>query len=157
MSVSAAVMAQGVLVVTAATLFYVAFTDLKQYKIRNELILVLTGLFFLHSFLSSQWTSLPSHVGFAALMFLVLLYCYSKKIMGGGDLKLLVVATLWTGPDCALPFAEFLLLFSGAYALAVMLKWIPSKIVNGKKQVAFAPTIAAALIAVFMLGCVRLV
>jgi Flp pilus assembly protein protease CpaA len=34
-----------VLVITAAVLFYVALTDFKQFKIRNELILVLAGLF----------------------------------------------------------------------------------------------------------------
>ena len=39
-----------VLVITAAVLFYVALTDFKQFKIRNELILVLAGLFVVHAF-----------------------------------------------------------------------------------------------------------
>ena len=33
-----------VLVITAAVLFYVALTDFKQFKIRNELIFALAGL-----------------------------------------------------------------------------------------------------------------
>jgi Flp pilus assembly protein protease CpaA len=35
-------------VFTAAVLFYAALTDLKQFKIGNELILVLVGLFVVH-------------------------------------------------------------------------------------------------------------
>ena len=38
-----------VLVITAAVLFYVALTDFKQFKIRNEVILVLAGLFVVHA------------------------------------------------------------------------------------------------------------
>jgi hypothetical protein len=34
-----------VLVITPAVLFYVALTDFKEFKICNELILVLAGLF----------------------------------------------------------------------------------------------------------------
>ena len=33
------------LVITPAVLFYVALTDFKEFKIRNEFILVLAGLF----------------------------------------------------------------------------------------------------------------
>ena len=106
-----AIAAHTVLILTGAVLFYVAFTDLKHYKIRNDFILILTGLFFLHAFLSGRWTTLPWNLGFAALLFLIMLYPYSKKMMGGGDLKLLTVAILWVGPFCALPvrivFASF--------------------------------------------------
>ena len=49
-----AIASQTVLILTGAVLFYVALTDLKHYKIRNELILVLTGLFFLHAILSGD-------------------------------------------------------------------------------------------------------
>ena len=41
----------GVLVVAATLLFYLAATDLREFRIRNELILVLAALFFVHSFL----------------------------------------------------------------------------------------------------------
>ena len=43
--------------ITAAVLFYVALTDFKQFKIRNELILVLAGLFVVHAILSGRWVS----------------------------------------------------------------------------------------------------
>src|SRR5262249_24076239 len=109
MSMNLAIASHAVLILTGAVLFYVALTDLKDYKIRNESILVLAGLFFLPSILSGRWSTVPWNLGFAAILFLLMLYPYSKKMMGGGDIKLLTVAILWVGPFCALPFALFLL------------------------------------------------
>jgi Flp pilus assembly protein protease CpaA len=150
-----AVASQIVLILTGAALFYVAFNDLKHYKIRNELILILTGLFFLHAFLSGRWTTLPWNLGFAAILFAIMLYPYSMKMMGGGDLKLLTVAILWVGPFCALPFALFLLLFAAIHALAVKFKLAEGKTIGKRQSVAFAPSVAAALISTFLIGCLR--
>jgi prepilin peptidase CpaA len=155
MRMNLAIASQTVLILTGAALFYVALTDLKHFKIRNELILVLIGLFFLHAILSGRWTTLPWNFGFAAILFLIMLYPYSMKMMGGGDLKLLTVATLWVGPFCALPFALFLLLFAGIHAFAVKLKLVEGKAVGKRQSVAFAPSVAAALISVFVIGCLR--
>ena len=152
---TSSIASQVVLVLTAATLFYVALTDLKHYKIRNEVILVLTALFFLHVVLSGRWTILHWNLGFAALLFLIMLYFYSMKLMGGGDLKLLTVALLWVGPFCALPFALFLLLFAGVHILAVKFKLAKAQLADGRTTLAFAPSIAAALICVFMVGCLQ--
>lgn len=146
---------QTILILTAAVLFYVALTDLKHYKIRNELVLVLAGLFFLHAFLSGRWTTLHWNLGFAAILFVIMLYPYSMKMMGGGDLKLLAVAILWVGPFCALPFSLFLLLFAGVHALAVKFKLVEGKAIGEQQSVAFAPSIAAALISAFLVGCLR--
>jgi prepilin peptidase CpaA len=150
-----AIAAHAVLILTGAALVYVAFTDLKHYRIHNELILVLTGLFFLHAFLSDRWTTLPWNLGFAALLFLIMLYPYSMKMMGGGDVKLLTVAILWVGPFCALPFALFLLLFAGIHAVAAKFKLVEVKVLGERRSVALAPAVAAALIGVFLIGCLR--
>jgi prepilin peptidase CpaA len=155
MRMNLAIASQTVLILTAAVLFYTAMNDLQHYKIRNELILVLTGLFFLHAILSGRWTMLPWNFGFAIILFLIMLIPYSAKMMGGGDLKLLTVAILWVGPFCALPFALFLLLFAGIHALAVKFKLAEGKAVGKRQSVAFAPSVAAALISVFLVGCLR--
>jgi len=155
MHVNLAIASQTVLILTGAVLFYVAFTDLKHYTIRNELILVLTGLFFLHAFLSGRWMTLPWNLGFAAILFVIMLFPYSMRLMGGGDLKLLTVAILWVGPFCALPFALFLLLFAGIHALAVKFKLVGGTTLGKHRAVAFAPSVAAALISVFMIGCLQ--
>src|SRR3954468_24065729 len=93
-----------VLVITAAVLFYVALTDFKQFTIRNDLILVLTGLFVVHALLSGRWAIAHWNLLLAALMFALMLYFYAQKLMGGGDVKILTVGFLWIAFGCALPF-----------------------------------------------------
>jgi prepilin peptidase CpaA len=144
-----------VLIVTAAVLFYVAFNDLQHYKIRNELILILAGLFFIHALVSGRWVSAHWNIAFAVLIFVVMLLLYSRHLMGGGDVKLLSVAFLWVGIDCALPFAVLLLVFAGIHSIAAKLGWADVQRADNdeRNRIPFAPSIAAALIGVFMLGC----
>jgi prepilin peptidase CpaA len=75
--------------------------------------------------------------------------------MGGGDVKLLTVAFLWVGIGCALPFAVLLLLFAGMHVIATKLGWAETRQADDdeRKRIPFAPSVAAALIGVFMLGC----
>ena len=152
---STAAASQAVLLLTGGLLFYMALTDLKHFKIRNEFVLVLAALFFLHAFVSGRWVMIQWNFGFALLLCLIMFYFYLKNMMGGGDLKLLTVALLWVGPFCALPFALFLLLFVCIHIAAVKLKFIEARVVSGKDWIAFAPSVAAALISVFIAGCVR--
>jgi prepilin peptidase CpaA len=149
-------LANVVLVVTAAVLFYVAITDLKHYKIRNELILVLIGLFLVHTLFSGRWVNAAWSLGLAAFVLVFLVYFYSRHWMGGGDIKLLTVAFLWTGVECALVFAILLLVFASLHTIAARLGWAESQADGDRRaRIAFAPSVAAALIAVFMLGCLR--
>lgn len=148
--------ANSVLILTSATLFWVAFTDFRQFKIRNELVLVLVGLFLLHSVVSGRWIEVHWHIGLAAVMLAGMLYYYSQGLMGGGDVKLLAVAFLWTGPWAALPFAILLLIFVGVHVLAARVGWaVVQRNETGKQRIPLAPAIAAALIGTFMLGFLK--
>jgi prepilin peptidase CpaA len=149
------VLSQVVLIITAATLFYAAVTDLKEFKIRNELVLVLVGLFVVHALLSGRWAIVHWNLALAALMFCVMLYFYAKNWMGGGDVKILTVGFLWIGVDCALVFAVLLMVFAITHALAAKFDWVKVEQVGTHKRIPFAPSVAAALIVCFMLGCLR--
>jgi prepilin peptidase CpaA len=147
-----------VLVAASALLLQAAWTDLREYKIRNELVLALAGLFVLYAVLAGQWSSLRWDIAFAVLMFLVLLALYALGGMGGGDVKILAVAFLWTGLSGALPFAVLLALFSGAHGIAAKLGWVKSQVTaSGRRRIPFAPSVAGALICVFMLRAAQLV
>jgi prepilin peptidase CpaA len=151
----AAVSSHLVLVVTAAVLFYMALTDLRHYTIRNELVLVLGFLFLIHSLLSGHWVTIHWNIGFATVMFIIMLALYSRGLIGGGDVKLLAIAFLWVGIDCALPFAFLLLAFVGMQGIAVKLGWVETQAGEGGsgKRMPFAPAVAGALIGVFLSGC----
>jgi prepilin peptidase CpaA len=142
-----------VLVVTAGLLLYVAANDLREFKIKNELILLLGVLFFVHAGLSGRWVSLQWNLGFAALMFALMLWAYAQKLMGGGDLKLLTVGFLWAGVHCAIPFVLILMVFALLHALAARLGWVRAERANGRLRVPLAPSVAAGLIGIFMGGC----
>jgi Flp pilus assembly protein protease CpaA len=139
-----------VLVITAAALFYVAVTDLKEFKIRNELILASVGLFILHAFFSGRWVTLHWNLVIAALMFALMLYFYAQNWMGGGDVKILTVGFLWVGFSCALVFAILLTVFAMIYAAAAKVQQV-----GVHKRIPLAPSVAAALIGCFMLGCLQ--
>lgn len=141
------------LAITSATLFWVALTDFKHFKIRNKLVLVLAGLFVIHSLVSGRWGTMYWNIGFALLMLAGMLYAYSKNQMGGGDLKLLTVAFLWTGPWCAAPFAIFLVIFIGIHYVAARLGWVAAQRSAAGTRVPLAPSVAAALVGIFALGC----
>jgi prepilin peptidase CpaA len=143
-----------VLVLTAATLFYVAYTDFNQFIIRNELISLLAVLFLVYAVLSGRWTQLHWNIGFAALMSVIMLYFYSQKLMGGGDVKLLAVAFLWTGPLYALPFAIVLTVLACTYIVLVKFGWANAQRVDGSARIPLAPSIAGALIVLFAVGLV---
>jgi Flp pilus assembly protein protease CpaA len=144
-----------VLVITAAVLFYMAVTDFKQFKIRNELILVLAGLFVVHAVISGLWVSAHWNLAFAVLMFGIMLYFYAQNWMGGGDVKILSVGFLWVGVDCAFPFAVLLAVFAAAHVAAAKFGWAEVQQVGDKKRIPFAPSVAAALILCFILGCLQ--
>jgi prepilin peptidase CpaA len=146
-----------VLMGTVGVLFYAAFTDLKHYKISNELIFLLLGLFALHALLSNRWTNIAWNLGLASGAFVILIYFYSRHWIGGGDVKILTVAFLWVGIECALPFVLLLLLSVSLHTVAAKFEWVESQQneSDGHQRIPFAPSIAAALIATILLGCLR--
>ncbi len=144
-----------VLVITAGVLFYVALTDFKYFKIRNELILVLAGLFVLHALLSGRWVTAYWNLALAAFMFAVMLYFYAQNLMGGGDVKILTVAFLWVGLECALVFALLMAIFSMVHVATAKFGWVNVQQVGKQKRIPLAPSVAGALIVCFMLGCLQ--
>lgn len=143
-----------ILVLTSATLFWVALTDFRRFKIRNEAVLVIGGLYFLYAAVSGQWTSVPWNVGFAVLMFAGMIYIYVVNKMGGGDIKLLAVAFLWTGPWSVAPFSILMLVFVMIHYYAARLGWVSAEKSPAGLRIPLAPSIAGALIGTFALGFV---
>jgi Flp pilus assembly protein protease CpaA len=149
--------AHSVLVLTAAVLFYAAWTDLREFKIRNELVLALVGLFVLHALLSGRWAAEPWPIlvldfAIPIVIFLISLVFYARGGIAGGDIKLLAAAYLWAGYQCAPVFTALLLGFALVQAALLWLGFMPTK--DGRR-IPFGPTIAGALIVTFLSGCLE--
>jgi prepilin peptidase CpaA len=155
-----------VLGVTALVLLYAAFTDLREFKIRNDLVLLLCALFILHAVVSGRWTTLPwnqavvgvgttvaFHLAVALVAFAIMLYCYAQNLMGGGDVKILAVGYLWVGLSCALVFSISMLGLACLHALMAKLEWPKIARMRADRRIPFAPAVAGALIITFLTGC----
>jgi len=153
--IDASFLSYAVLVATAAILLYAAVTDLKNFRIPNELIIVLGLMFFIHAALAGQWIRVPWNIGLAFAILALLLVFYARGHVGGGDVKMLTVAFLWTGIDCAFIFSVLLLVLAMLHLVAArfQLVQVERRESDGRMRIAFAPSIAGALIGVMMLGC----
>ncbi len=143
-----------ILVLTAATLFWVALTDLREFKVRNELILVLAGLYVAYALFSGGLATMPWNLAFALMMLAGGFYAYSLHQIGGGDLKLLTVAFLWTGPWLALPFVVLLLILTLIYYVAARIGLVAAQRTSAGLRIPLAAPLAGALIGVFALGLI---
>jgi prepilin peptidase CpaA len=143
-----------ILILTSVTLFWAALTDLREFKVRNELVAILACLYVVHALFSGAWVSMQWNFAFALLMLAGGIYAYSLQHIGGGDLKLLTVAFLWTGPWLALPFVVLLLVFTVVYYVAARLGYAAVRRTPAGLRIPLAPSLAGALIGVFALGLI---
>jgi prepilin peptidase CpaA len=142
-----------VIAATTTLLAYMGLKDSRTFRIHNRSVLFLAVLFLLYAGISGQWATLAWNVAFATLMFGILLLPYRYDAIGGGDIKMLTVAFLWTGLHCALLFSLLLFGFGVLSITAVKLGLVDAPIKNGRTRIAYGPTISAALIVTILLGC----
>jgi Flp pilus assembly protein protease CpaA len=98
-------------------------------------------------------SEIQSDLILSAIMFAVLSWFYSKGVIGGGDVKFVTVACLWVGLHCALAFSVIILVLIGLHIFAAWMGWAATKPKAGRFAIPYAPSIAGALIATIMLGC----
>lgn len=116
----------------AALMGWVIYTDTTRYTISNRVNGIILGLFVLAApFLPAQWEALAA----AAIFFAVGLALFALGLMGGGDVKLLTVLTLWTGWSVAtLNFFFLTAVFGGVLVLLVLpLRWLAPRVRKSEK------------------------
>jgi prepilin peptidase CpaA len=138
---------------TVAVLFYVGLTDFRTFKIRNDVLLLLIVLYFMYALVARSWSEILFDVLLSAAIFSVLLWFYTKRVVGGGDVKFVAVACLWVGLHCAPLFSVLLLLLLGLHLIAVKARLAATKTMAGGKGIPYAPAVAGALIGAIVLGC----
>ena len=140
-------------IAAALVLLYAGITDFRIFKIRNYVVLLLLVLYVPFALVARSWFDIGLDVLFALIMFAVLLWFFARRVIGGGDVKLMAVACLWVGVHCVVPFAILLLLLIGVHVAAVRFGWAKTKTIAGRNAISYAPSIAGALIGVMLIGC----
>jgi Flp pilus assembly protein protease CpaA len=139
---------------TVAALFYVGFMDYRTFKIRNDWLLLLLVLYALLAFVDRTGAQVASNLILAVAMFAILLFFYTRGVVGGGDVKLMAVVALWVNSDRLLPFSVLLLVLVCLHVAAAKLGWAPTKLMADRIAISFGPALCGALIGAIMLGAV---
>ncbi|AMJ62717.1 A24 family peptidase [Bosea sp. PAMC 26642] len=124
----------------------IAIDDLKHYRIKNKNVIICLIIVLFKFFDSYNLINWLNNLIFAAVLFPFLILSYAKNAMGGGDVKLIAVALLSTGPQHALTFAIVLFLCILLYWGAVKLDFAPSRSIGRRRKIPFGPGIAGAWI-----------
>lgn len=105
-----------------AAMLYVTVSDIRSRRIPNWLIIVL-GLAYVPLALAAGYkpVDMVISLGVAGLVFALGLFCFSKGWIGGGDVKLGAVCTLWLGAALAVPYILLTAIFGALFAAAAVI------------------------------------
>lgn len=100
---------------------FAAATDLLTMTIPNRLSIGLCAAFFVLAPIAGlDWPDVLSHMAAGSAMLLVGIMLFSLHLIGGGDAKLLAVASLWFGFDHLVLFLAYVAAFGGVLAVAIL-------------------------------------
>jgi len=143
----------GVEALTVLALCYIGFTDFRTFKIRNKSILLLLVLYVMYAVVARSALEILANVMLATIVFVLSVWLYSRRILGAGDVKLIPVICLWVGGRCALLYSVLLLILIGVHLVAIRIGWAPTHNMSGRRGIAYAPSLAGALVGIIILGC----
>jgi prepilin peptidase CpaA len=104
----------------AGLMLTAAFEDLRRLVIPNLLPLALCLLWPLSLLQSPSLIDALGALGCAIVVFVAGALCFSRGLIGGGDVKLLTAATLWAGPTQTLALLVLTGVLGGALALFLL-------------------------------------
>ncbi|MCL2714156.1 MAG: prepilin peptidase [Alphaproteobacteria bacterium] len=104
-----------------ALMAFAAASDMFTMKISNRLSIALVAGFVVLAFADGMAAmTILGHVGAAALVLLVTVFCFSRGWMGGGDAKMASAVALWFGFEHLLEFLLWASLLGGVLTLLLL-------------------------------------
>lgn len=133
-------------------LCYIAVTDFRIFKVSNTSVALLFLLYGMYALVFRSPYEILSNLALGGITFGLLLLFYARRVIGGGDVKLVPVVALWVGIHGALIFSILLLAFIGVHLIAVRTGLAPTLTIGQHRAISYAPSVAAALICLIGLG-----
>ena len=145
---------RAIVLAMTGVLAFAIFDDLRNYRIRNSVVVMLFCLCVVDLLLRADLRQIVTHAVFAAIAFGLLILAFQRNWLGGGDTKLLAIAFLQTGPELVLSYAIILLVLTMIYWGGATLGVFPSQRIGARLKVPFGPSIAGAwmIILIFSLA-----
>ena len=134
-----------------AAMIHAAVTDAVRHRLLNIPILILTVSFVpLAWWAGLGWTVIVSSLVAAVLVMVIGFAAFCAGWLGGGEVKLAGVATLWIGAGLVVPLIALSALFAGALAgLIVLLRRWQKVSMPPAGGVPYNPGIVLAALALF--------
>jgi len=104
----------------SALLLIAALQDLVDYRIPNTVIVALIALYPVYLLTTPSDVSWLISLGISGAFFLVGVGLFSIGVMGGGDVKLIAVTSLWMGVIGLVPFILIMGIVGGAMSLFML-------------------------------------
>jgi len=136
-----------------AVFCYIGLTDFRRFKVPNLSLALLVLLYALYAAVAHPLLGTVFDVVLGTLVFLILLWFYSKGALGGGDVKLLPLACLWVGTQNTVLFSLFLLFFILVHLAAVKVGWAAVRFRGARWAIPYAPSICGAVVATVLVVC----
>lgn len=103
-----------------ALLVVAAYFDFSWFRIPNRLNIAIAALYPVHVMFSLQAVDWTAALGVAAVVLAFGAYLFVSGAMGGGDVKLFAVTSLWAGPAMVFQFLVLTSIVGAVMALAMV-------------------------------------
>lgn len=100
-----------------ALVIWAALSDIRDFIIPNRVVGAILLLYPVHASTSLVTVNWPADLVVGAVVFFVGAVLFRMKFVGGGDVKLLAVVTIWAGSGLALPMILVTVLAGGFLAV----------------------------------------
>jgi Flp pilus assembly protein protease CpaA len=130
----------------------IALHDLKNLRITNRANLSLALTYVVYASIFQSWSDIIAHSVTAGVMLLLLLWPFARNMLGGGDVKFLVIAAFWIGPNGLSLFSIALLMSLLLYLFCARIGWLRMHQDGKLHRVPFGPSGALAMAIVLIAG-----
>jgi prepilin peptidase CpaA len=104
----------------AGLLCWAAISDISRFIIPNSICLGIVALFPAFVLAAPSPVDWVGHITTASIMFGIGFVFFMLRLTGGGDVKMLVAASLWAGPTLIIPFLIAIAMAGGVLSLLTL-------------------------------------
>ncbi len=96
-----------------------AIYDVTEYRISNRINFAIAALYPAHVMAATVPVDWVGGLVVAAIMFVLGVFLFLARTMGGGDVKLIAVVALWAGPALVAEYVLVMAITGGAMAIVL--------------------------------------